>query len=78
LARLDLSLAQGEDAGVVFEGLVVGHDPHYDLLDLRLPGGSGPVLRIAHPAHVMGSTLRVKVQARDVSLALAADSTSSI
>jgi len=36
------------------------------------------VLRIAHPAHVMGSTLRVKVQARDVSLALAADSTSSI
>lgn len=78
LARLDLSLAQGEDAGVVFEGMVVGHDPHYDLLDLRLPGSSGPLLRIAHPAHVMGSTLRVKVQARDVSLALAADSTSSI
>jgi molybdate transport system ATP-binding protein len=41
LARLDLSLAQGEDAGVVFEGVVVGHDPHYDLLDLRLPGSEG-------------------------------------
>ncbi|MGA9663265.1 MAG: molybdenum ABC transporter ATP-binding protein, partial [Pseudomonas alloputida] len=29
LARLDLSLAQGDDAGVVLEGTVVGHDPHY-------------------------------------------------
>ncbi|MFI7836012.1 molybdenum ABC transporter ATP-binding protein [Pseudomonas asiatica] len=78
LARLDLPLAQGEDAGVVFEGLVVAHDAHYDLLDLRLPGNDGPLLRITHPAQVMGSTLRVKVQARDVSLALVADSTSSI
>ncbi|NIE76206.1 molybdenum ABC transporter ATP-binding protein [Pantoea sp. Ap-967] len=78
LARLDLSLAQGEDAGVVFEGLVVGHDPQYDLLDLRLPGSDGLQLRIAHPAHSMGSTLRVKVQARDVSLALDAGCASSI
>lgn len=78
LARLDLSLAQGDDAGVVFEGRVVGHDPHYGLLDLRLPGSSEPLLRITHAAQVMGSTLRVKVQARDVSLALAADSASSI
>ncbi|MFG0408457.1 molybdenum ABC transporter ATP-binding protein [Pseudomonas sp. FYR_11] len=78
LARLDLSLAQDDDAGVVFEGRVVGHDPHYDLLDLRLPGEHGPLLRIAHAAQAMGNTLRVKVQARDVSLALTADSTSSI
>ncbi|QCI13284.1 molybdenum ABC transporter ATP-binding protein [Pseudomonas putida] len=78
LARLDLSLAQDDDAGVVFDGRVVGHDPRYDLLDLRLPGSEGPVLRIAHPAHSIGSTLRIKVQARDVSLALAADSASSI
>lgn len=78
LARLDLSLAQGEDAGVVIEGQVVGHDPRYDLLDLRLPGSAAPLLRIAHPAHSPGSTLRVKVQARDVSLTLDADSTSSI
>lgn len=78
LARLDLSLAQGDDAGVVFDGRVVGHNPHYGLLDLRLPGIDGPVLRIAHPAHSLGSTLRIKVQARDVSLALAADSASSI
>jgi molybdate transport system ATP-binding protein len=78
LARLDLSLAQSEDAGVVLEGVVVGHDPHYQLFDLRLPGGEGPLLRIAHPALHMGSTLRLKVQARDVSLAAGIDSASSI
>ncbi|MDR0208494.1 MAG: molybdenum ABC transporter ATP-binding protein [Pseudomonas putida] len=78
LTRLDLPLAQGEDAGVVLEGVVVGHDPHYELFDLRLSGNTGPTLRIAHPALVLGSSLRLKVQARDVSLALTADSTSSI
>jgi molybdate transport system ATP-binding protein len=78
LSRLDLPLAQGEDAGVVLEGLVVGHDPHYGLFDLRLPGGDGPQLRIAHPGLQVGRTLRLKVQARDVSLALDADSASSI
>jgi len=78
LARLDLPLAQGEDAGVVLEGVVVGHDPHYGLFDLRLPGADGQLLRIAHPALQVGSTLRLKVQARDVSLALAAQGASSI
>lgn len=78
LARLDLPLAQDEDAGVVLTGTVVGHDAHYGLLDLRLSARDGPVLRIAHPAHSIGSTVRVKVQARDVSLALRADDTSSI
>ncbi|MBA1321343.1 molybdenum ABC transporter ATP-binding protein [Pseudomonas plecoglossicida] len=78
LARLDLPLAQGDDAGVVLEGLVVGHDPHYHLFDLRLPGNDAQPLRIAHPSLQVGSTHRLKIQARDVSLALAADSQSSI
>ncbi|WP_028696059.1 molybdenum ABC transporter ATP-binding protein [Pseudomonas cremoricolorata] len=78
LARLDLSLSQSEDAGVVLEGTVSGHDPAYQLLDLRLPGTDAPLLRIAHPAQALGSSVRVKVQARDVSLSLDADSTSSI
>ena len=77
LGRLDLSLAQGEDAGVVFEGTVCGHDAEYQLLDLQLPG-RGPVLRIAHPARAEGSALRVKVQARDVSLSLTEDCATSI
>ncbi|MDO7900468.1 molybdenum ABC transporter ATP-binding protein [Pseudomonas sp. K1(2024)] len=78
LVRLDLSLAQSEDAGVVLEGVVVGHQPDYGLFDLRLPGAVGPTLRIAHQHLQVGSTLRLKVQARDVSLTLAQDTTSSI
>ncbi|HGY9625323.1 TPA: molybdenum ABC transporter ATP-binding protein [Pseudomonas putida] len=78
LARLDLPLAQGEDAGVVLEGVVVGHDAHYQLFDVRLHGSDGPLLRIAHPALTLGKPLRLKVQARDVSLALGADHASSI
>ncbi|MHC6226108.1 molybdenum ABC transporter ATP-binding protein [Pseudomonas sp. X10] len=77
LARLDLPLAQGEDAGVVLEGRVRAHDPHYQLLDLQLPG-DGPLLRITHSAQATGTTLRVKVQARDVSLSLSEDCASSI
>ena len=77
LARLDLPLAQDEEAGVVLEGQVRGHDPHYQLLDLQLPG-NGPLLRIAHPAQPSGTLRRVKVQARDVSLSLTEDCASSI
>lgn len=78
LARLDLSMAQGDDAGVVLEGVVIGHDPHYHLFELRLPGSDSPPLRVAHPSLVVGSSHRLQVQARDVSLALNADSGSSI
>ena len=77
LARLDLPLAQDEEAGIVLEGQVRGHDPHYQLLDLQLPG-NGPLLRIAHPAQASGTLRRVKVQARDVSLSLTEDCASSI
>lgn len=78
LSRLDLSLSQSEDAGVVLEGVVERHDDQYQLLDLRLPGDSGQIVRIAHVAQPSGSALRVKVQARDVSLTHSADPASSI
>lgn len=78
LARLDLPLSQADDAGVVLQGWVMSFDARYQLLELRLPGLNGSSLRIAHEAQAHGTPLRVKVQARDVSLALAADPTSSI
>ena len=77
LARLDLPLALQEDAGVVIEGEVDAHDAAYQLLDLKLPG-SDLRLRLTHEALAPGARLRVKVQARDVSLSLADDSRSSI
>ncbi|MGJ7514536.1 molybdenum ABC transporter ATP-binding protein [Pseudomonas baetica] len=69
LARLDLPLALGDDAGVVIEGRVSRYDTEYQLLTLQLP--DTPLnIRVAHTPMAPGQTLRCKVQARDVSLSL--------
>jgi molybdate transport system ATP-binding protein len=77
LARLDLPMATGDDAGVVIEGIVSAYDANYQLLTLCLPG-SDLTVRVAHAPMDMGKTLRFKVQARDVSLNLQPDDQSSI
>lgn len=77
LARLDLPLALGDDAGVVVEGHVSAYDPHYQLLTLQLPG-SDLSIRVAHAPMSQGQALRCKVQARDVSLSLQSVEQSSI
>lgn len=77
LARLDLPLAMGDDAGVVIEGVVSAYDDKYQLVSLTLPG-SALQMRVAHAALAVGKALRCKVQARDVSLSLLGDEPSSI
>lgn len=77
LARLDLPLARGDDAGVVINGTVSAYDEHYQLLTLQLPT-STLHMRVAHAPLAVGKALRVKVQARDVSLSLQAEEHSSI
>lgn len=77
LARLDLPMARGDDAGVVVNGSVSAYDDHYQLLTLQLPN-SAQHLRVAHAPLALGKALRVKVQARDVSLSLQAEEHSSI
>ncbi|MFJ5296074.1 molybdenum ABC transporter ATP-binding protein [Pseudomonas sp. NPDC088368] len=77
LARLDLPLAMGDDAGVVIEGAVVAYDAAYDLVTVRLPR-SDLTIRVAHSVLEMSKPLRLKVQARDVSLTLQADDQTSI
>ena len=77
LARLDLPLSQGDDAGVVIEGEVCDYDAHYQLLTLQLPR-SAQRIRVAHAPLTIGKTLRVKVQARDISLSLNRSEHSSI
>ena len=77
LARLDLPLARGDDAGVVINGTVSSHDAHYQLLTLQLPG-SALHMRVAHAPLALGKALRIKVQARDVSLNVQAEEHSSI
>ncbi|WP_416424642.1 molybdenum ABC transporter ATP-binding protein [Pseudomonas sp. App30] len=77
LARLDLPLALGDDAGVIIHGQVQAHDPAYQLLSLALPN-TDLHIRVAHGPLPLGSPLRFKVQARDVSLSLDGQGQSSI
>jgi molybdate transport system ATP-binding protein len=77
LARLDLPLALGDDAGVVIQGKVAGYDSDYQLLALTLPD-SQLRMRVTHTHLADGLPLRIKVQARDVSLSLANDAQTSI
>ncbi|NMY28027.1 molybdenum ABC transporter ATP-binding protein [Pseudomonas sp. WS 5021] len=77
LARLDLPLGLGDDAGVVINGTVSEHDAHYQLLTLQLPN-SPLQMRVAHAPLELGKHLRFKVQARDVSLSLQPGEHSSI
>ena len=77
LARLDLPLALGDDAGVVVEGHVSAYDADYQLLTLQLPD-TDLSIRVAHAPMAEGQVLRCKVQARDVSLSLQGAEQSSI
>ncbi|MDX5372331.1 MAG: molybdenum ABC transporter ATP-binding protein [Pseudomonadaceae bacterium] len=77
LPRLDLPLAQTDDAGVVLHAQVCGHDERYQLLTLALPA-TPLTLRLPHAPLPLGQALRLKVQARDVSLSLQPPGPSSI
>ncbi|UEM03289.1 molybdenum ABC transporter ATP-binding protein [Skermanella rosea] len=66
--RLDVgAVIGGLEAGAVLDTTVAGHDPATGLTELRFPGGTltVPLLDLA-----VGQPLRVRIQARDVILAL--------
>ena len=75
LARLDLPLARDEEAAVRIDTTVLDHDDVYQLTRLGFAGGSIQVTRKALP---VGARARLKIQARDVSIALRGDNPSSI
>ncbi|MCK9259440.1 MAG: molybdenum ABC transporter ATP-binding protein [Azoarcus sp.] len=75
LARLDLPTAFTDDAGVVVESVVAGHDERYHLTRLDFVGGS---VLVARRPEAVGHRLRFRVHARDVSLAEARNENSSI
>ncbi|HEX4550577.1 molybdenum ABC transporter ATP-binding protein [Pseudomonas sp.] len=77
LARLDLPMAMGDDAGVVIEGQVSAYDGEYQLLTLQLPA-TDLSIRVTHEPMAVGQPLRCKVQARDISLTLQSNEVSSI
>ncbi len=66
-ARLDLPLAAMDEGGAILETTVAEHDAEYYLTRLEFAGGS---LWVSHRDSPVGQRLRVRVPARDVSLAL--------
>jgi molybdate transport system ATP-binding protein len=68
-SRLDLRPLTGRyEAGAVLTTTVAGQDKMFGLTELRFAGGR---LRVPHLNLPLGQTLRVRIRARDVSIALA-------
>lgn len=67
LTRLDLPLAQSQRASSVLTAEVFDYDAEFQLLQLRFSGG---ILSVPHSVLPKGSQLRLRIYARDVSLAL--------
>ncbi|MFT4240883.1 MAG: molybdenum ABC transporter ATP-binding protein [Acidovorax sp.] len=76
VARLDLPLAHGDAAATVIEGRVLRHDARDHVTTVAFTGGQ--LLLAGGTAHAEGTPLRLRVQARDVSLALSAPQDTSI
>jgi molybdate transport system ATP-binding protein len=67
MARPDLPLARGDDAAALVLGQVAAHDAHDHLLTVAFGGGTLQV--VSTRAHAPGEPVRLRVPARDVSLA---------
>ncbi|HXV09180.1 MAG TPA: molybdenum ABC transporter ATP-binding protein [Burkholderiales bacterium] len=76
MGRPDLRAAAGTfEAGAVVDAKVVGQDVQYDLATLAFDGG---VLTVTNLDALIGEPVRVRIRARDVSLALDSPSRISI
>ncbi len=76
MTQLDLPLAQGDGAGAIIAATVVGHDETYAVLLARFAGGDIHIPQQARARE--GDALRIRVQARDVSLTLQRQTGTSI
>jgi len=76
IVRLDLPLAHGDAAATVITGTVLRHDAHDHITTVGFHGGQ--LLLVSPTPRAPGEPLRLRVQARDVSLALAAPHDTSI
>lgn len=67
LARLDLPLTPSADVGVVVDAQVIDRDSQWHLMRVAFSGGA---LWLADTNEALGQTIRIRILARDVSLAL--------
>lgn len=75
LARIDLPIRLGEDTGVVLDGRIAERDENWHLARVGFDGGFVWVRDSGHP---LGHHVRVRILARDVSVALEPQHDSSI
>ena len=75
LARLDLPIRPSQDAGVVLKAKVIERDKKWHLIRVTFTGGD---LWVKDTGQSIGQALRVRILARDVSLALAQQQDTSI
>jgi molybdate transport system ATP-binding protein len=75
LARLDVPIRLGEDAGVVLDAVVAARDAEWQLAQMEFPGGR---VWVRDHGLAVGAPARVRILARDVSLALAPSTGTSI
>ncbi|MEG2049049.1 MAG: molybdenum ABC transporter ATP-binding protein [Comamonas sp.] len=76
LARLELPLAHGDTAAAVVPATVVQHNAHDHLTTAQFNGGQ--LRLVGTQVRTPGSQVRLRIQARDVSVALAPPAYSSI
>lgn len=80
LSRLDLDVTRQENAAVVLNTTIVGHDDRYSLTELTL--GSDPGfdarLSVGQLSSEPGDRVRIRIPSRDVSITLERPSQSSI
>ncbi|HEY7929612.1 MAG TPA: molybdenum ABC transporter ATP-binding protein [Steroidobacteraceae bacterium] len=67
LTRADLPLGVGEHRGTVLSGVIDSHEPRYHLSYVRVSGG---LLAVSLLESAPGRAVRVRIDARDVSLTL--------
>ncbi len=75
LARVDLPISRDVDAGAVIDAQVLSHDEEFHLTRLKFAGGE---LLVTWVDRELGSDIRVRIHAKDVSLALEPAVSSSI
>ena len=74
-SRIDLPLALGDDAGVVWQGTIMERNEQWQLARVNCAGGQ---LWVRDSGDALGTSMRIRILARDVSLTLSCHEDSSI
>ena len=77
LTRLDLPLAHGDSAAAIIDALVTSVDAAYHLSHAEFSGGNYSI-SLLNPNLKVGQRVRVRIQARDVSITLARQQGTSV